>query len=113
MKSHITWRELKEQYPIRIKCGYCVLQDFLYNISPDYYHSGIYGWDADIYILDSSTVLVTGYRPRGNYIINNDFCCTLNENARRFRRLHNVPIENQKRLLLDCLEFHNVIQYKT
>jgi hypothetical protein len=88
------------------------LQDFLCGISPDYYHAGVYGWDADIYILDDTTVLVTGYRPRGNYIINNEFCRILNDNARHFRHLHNAPIENQKRLLLDYFKYHSVIYYK-
>lgn len=42
------------------------MQSLLYYKNPDYYTSGVYGWNADIYQIDSDTVIVTGYRPFGN-----------------------------------------------
>ena len=45
--------------------GYCDLQRLLRYHEPVAYTSGTYGWNADIYQIDSSTVIVTGYRSFG------------------------------------------------
>ena len=49
------------------KVGYCELQNELKNIEPDYYTCGVYGWNADIYIM-SDFIICTGYRPFGQSI---------------------------------------------
>lgn len=33
---------------------------------PYYYTCGVYGWNADVYVLDYNTVIVSGYRPFGH-----------------------------------------------
>ena len=45
---------------------YCGLQDLLRYEAPWGFTSGIYGWHADVYIIDYNTCIVTGYRPFGN-----------------------------------------------
>ena len=45
---------------------YCALQDLLRYESPLLFTSGIYGWNADVYIINYDTCIVTGYRPFGN-----------------------------------------------
>ena len=40
-------------------------QTIFYGQSPAYYTSGVYGWNCDVYIIDSDTVVTTGYRPFG------------------------------------------------
>ena len=110
MKSYITWRELKERYPVRIKCGYCALYWFLYGIEPDYYHTGHYGWDADIYVIDSQTVIVTGYRPRGNYELDRQFIATIENMAHNFYRTHTKKLINQRQAIKDYLKHHNVVK---
>ena len=49
---------------IDVGCG--ELQHLLSHKAPDYYTSGVYGWNADIYKINNNTVIVTGYRPFGN-----------------------------------------------
>lgn len=49
-----------------ISVPYCALQDLLKYESPSCFTSGIYGWNADVYIIDFDTCIVTGYRPFGN-----------------------------------------------
>jgi len=43
------------------RCGYCDLQNILYGIDPEYYNSGVYGWNCDIYITEAGA-FTTGYR---------------------------------------------------
>lgn len=38
---------------------------------PNWYTSGIYGWKADIWIIDSDTCLVLGYAPFGTEKVRN------------------------------------------
>lgn len=45
---------------------YCALQDLLKYDAPLFFTSGIYGWNADVYMIDFDTCIVTGYRPFGN-----------------------------------------------
>ena len=56
---------------------YCGLQDLLRYESPLCFTSGIYGWNADVYMIDYNTCIVTGYRPFGNirpsYALNDVF----------------------------------------
>lgn len=70
-KIRITEKEIKENYKNIYYCNYCNLQNLLTYYQPDYYTKGVYGWNADIYILDFDTVIVTGYRPFGNIKIEN------------------------------------------
>ena len=42
-------------------CGYCDLQNLLYNHSPIAYTTGVYGWNFDVYDVYGLTIC-TGYR---------------------------------------------------
>ena len=66
MKVRVTKKQIMENYPNVIWVGYCDLQFLLSNQSPRYYTANCYGWRADIYEIDPSTVIVTGYGPFGN-----------------------------------------------
>lgn len=46
--------------------GYCDLWYLLKGLERSGYTCGIYGWNADIYIVNDNTAIVTGYRPFGN-----------------------------------------------
>lgn len=50
-----------------IQVPYCKLQQLLNYKSPLTYTEGVYGWNADIYDIGYNAVIVTGYRPFGNY----------------------------------------------
>lgn len=70
-KIRVTEKEIKENYKNIYYCNYCNLQNLLTYYQPDYYTKSMYGWNADIYVLDFDTVIVTGYRPFGNIKIEN------------------------------------------
>ena len=65
-----------------IKVGYCDLQDALKWREPNFYTAGVYGWNADVYVIDAETVIVTGYRPFGNMELSREVIYTLNKCAR-------------------------------
>ena len=66
MKTQITKKAIMSAYRNVIKVGYCDLQNALKCRDPNFYTAGIYGWNADVYVIDCDTVIVTGYRPFGN-----------------------------------------------
>lgn len=66
MKLNVTAKQIKDNYKNIICVGYCDLQYLLRCKDADFYTCGVYGWNADIYKINNSTVIVTGYRPFGN-----------------------------------------------
>ena len=65
MKTQIIKKELLanvDVYSVR----YCALQTAfaVAEMEPIYYTAGVYGWNADVYILKGGAI-VTGYRPFG------------------------------------------------
>lgn len=65
MKVKVTEKQIKEGFKNIICVGYCELQHLLNCKDPEYYTSGTYGWNANIYKINNNTVIVTGYRPFG------------------------------------------------
>ncbi len=49
-----------------VKVSYCDLQYLLYFQEKKFYTSGVYGWNADIYLIGLNTAICSGYRPFGN-----------------------------------------------
>ena len=77
-----------------IDVGYCDLQSLLRYVDPIAYTSGVCGWNADIYKLDSITI-VTGYRPFGNYE-NYDLVHEYEDKARKIAGDYNTPCEERR-----------------
>ena len=69
-----------------IEVGYCDMQDALKWREPNFYTAGVYGWNADVYVIDHDTVIVTGYRPFGNMKLPRDVVETLNKCAESITR---------------------------
>lgn len=63
---NVTRKYVCERFTNIISVPYCALQDLLRYESPCFFTSGIYGWNADVYMIDFDTCIVTGYRPFGN-----------------------------------------------
>jgi hypothetical protein len=62
MKTATTIKAIKDRYNGKIyKCGYCDLQLIFKGIEPDFYNSGVYGWNCDIYVI-GGVAITTGYR---------------------------------------------------
>ena len=65
MKARVTAKQVRESYAYIIQIGYCDAY-YLLGRNPHYYTAGVYGWNADVFHIDQSTAIVTGYRPFGN-----------------------------------------------
>ena len=60
-------KETRKSIMNRYRCvaiGYCDAYYLLHGFYPTYYTSGVYGWNADVYIING-VAIVTGYRPFG------------------------------------------------
>ena len=82
MKTKITKKAIMNAYRNVIKVGYCDIQDALKWREPNFYTAGVYGWNADVYVINYDTVIVTGYRPFGNMERSREVIDTLNKCAR-------------------------------
>ena len=63
MRVQVTKNDVMKQNRFVIRVGYCDLQYLLRFKDSQFYTAGMYGWNADIYQVSPSTVIVTGYRP--------------------------------------------------
>lgn len=81
MKYKTTKKEVLNEYESVISVGYCDLQNLLWYVDPYAYTSGMYGWNADVYVVDCNTVIVTGYRPFGNVDVDCDLCIKFDNEA--------------------------------
>ena len=86
------------------------MQDALIWREPNFYTAGVYGWNADVYVIDCDTVIVTGYRPFGNMELSREVIDTLNKCAKSIT--HYLDYENAKISLRKNLdELASVIEY--
>lgn len=65
-KMNVTQKFVRGSFTHIICVPYCGLQDLLRYETPLRFTSGIYGWNADVYMIDFDTCIVTGNRPFGN-----------------------------------------------
>ena len=65
MKTKVSRKELTRYYNC-IGVGYCALQSLLNYFSPQYYNSGVYGWNFDAYTF-GDVAIITGYRNVPNF----------------------------------------------
>lgn len=63
MKIKVTKKIIKEGFRNIITIGYCDLQYLLHFEDVDFFTCGLYGWNEDIYKINHSTVICTGYNP--------------------------------------------------
>ena len=82
MKTQTTKKAIMGAFENVIRVGYCDMQDALQWREPNFYTAGVYGWNADVYVIDYDTVIVTGYRPFGNMELSREVIDTLNKCAR-------------------------------
>ena len=72
MKSKVTKKAIRENYPKIMAAGYCSMQYLLRGREPVAYSAGVYGWDCDYYEV-GPLLISTGYRPaRGTIATNYD-----------------------------------------
>lgn len=92
-----------------ISIGYADLQFLLQFEDPAAYTCGVNGWNADIYLFDNSTAIVTGYRSFGNFSPDYDIVNQYNQKAHKIREsIYNYDeCKRQNNILLD--EFINYV----
>lgn len=104
MAIKVTKKSIINEYGLnRIVCvPYADLQRTLRNISPVYYTAGVYGWNADIYILDRYAIC-TGYRPFGHIELSREEMKRIEEIAEvysprtaRSQLLHTLEVINER-----------------
>lgn len=104
MKERITMKAIKNGFNNIIEVSYCELSSLLRYSNPNYYTCGVYGWNADIYIINTNTVIVTGYRPFGN-IRNRKIVKKYEEEARKILETKWNYEEQKKYINILLLEF--------
>ena len=62
MKKHITQKDTKNSNYIVLGVGYQDIQHVLSGISPKAYNAGRDGWNYDLYRINDTYSVVTGYR---------------------------------------------------
>ena len=63
MKQHTTIKSIRNNWNKVFRCGYCDLQYIMKYHEPNFYNSGVYGWNCDIYCDYANDIAVTtGYR---------------------------------------------------
>lgn len=73
--NEITKNDIKRQYRIIIRVGYCDLYHLTKRLRKVGYNAGIYGWNYDVFELDYNTCIITGYRAfdKGTIRLSSDF----------------------------------------
>lgn len=108
MKAKTTKKKILNGYDKIICVGYCDLQYLLRHKDAQYYTSGQFGWDSDIYII-GGIAIVTGYRSFGNIKASHDLCKKYEDKARRIIETRDYEIEENQ---LES-EIYNFIQEVT
>ena len=63
MKTHTSMKKIVNQFEKVYQVGYCDLQNIFRHMQPQYYNSGVYGWNCDIYAdYGKDIAITTGYR---------------------------------------------------
>ena len=109
MKTQTTKKAIMSAFENVIKVGYCDMQGALEWREPNFYTTGVYGWNSDVYVIDHDTVIVTGYRPFGNVELSRNVIDTLNacaESAMRHieRHMAKICLENNLEELANGIE---------
>lgn len=93
-------KDILNNYKTVLSVGYCGVDDLLRGETCKFYTAGVYGWNADVYILGDDVALVTGYRPFGtsNY---NDILEKYNNKAKKINSKNYDWEEQKKRLDLN------------
>lgn len=104
-KIKVTQKFINDNFKNIICVGYCDLCFLLKCKEVDYYTSGVYGWNADIYKINNNTVIVTGYRPFGNITSNKlNINKKYNEKARTICNDYTIDYKKQTKKLEKLLE---------
>ena len=92
MKIKTAKRAIMSVFENVIRVGYRDMQSALTWREPNFYTAGVFGWNADVYMIDCDTVIVTGCRPFGNTELSREVIDTLNKCAESITRYLNYDL---------------------
>lgn len=62
-KQQTTIKSIRQNWSKVYRCGYCDLDYIMRGTEPNYYNSGVYGWNCDVYCdFKRDIAITTGYR---------------------------------------------------
>ena len=83
MKTHTTIKNIRNNWRKVYRCGYCDLQNIFRGMEPQYYNSGVYGWNCDIYCdYGRDIAITTGYRNMAGKTIPDELLKKYDDRAR-------------------------------
>lgn len=66
MANRTTKKFVKENFSNVISLPYCAMQSLFDKTERDFYIADTLGWSSDVFTINNTTAVVTGYRPFGN-----------------------------------------------
>ena len=113
MKYRATKKDVTNGYYNIICLGFCDGQNLLSGLDPEAYTCGVYGWNADVYKINSTTALVTGYRPFGNIRPDYDTIREYEKAAEKITHNWNISYEERQKMLTEIRrDFFGVVLNK-
>lgn len=103
-KIRVNKKNILNSYKNVIKIGYSDAQYLLSDQTERYYTCGVYGWNADVYEIDSNTCIVTGYRPFGNIDSNYKTLKKYEDKARQIMLDYSIDYEKRAKKVNKLLE---------
>ena len=108
MKTKVTKNEVMNGYSKVAEIYYCNLQTVLHTMDAKYFTCGVYGWNSDIYEVNESCAISTGYRPFGNVKPNYNIVRLIEKKAKKIyaNKVWKLETKNRKakELLLELFK---------
>ena len=97
-KQHIAIKNIRNNWDKVFRVGYCDLQNIFRYEEPQYYNSGVYGWNCDIYCDYSRNIAITtGYRNMAGQLIPSEILEKYDAIAKEIlKNMWNVPFDELK-----------------
>lgn len=101
MKNHTTMKYIRNNFSKVYRVGYCELEYIYRYEEPQYYNSGVYGWNCDIYIDYSRDIAITtGYRNMAGRVIPSDILNKYSDIAEDIiKNMRSLPYDEVKAAL--------------
>ena len=109
MKTHTPIKFIKNNFRT-FRTGYCELKNIMKYTEPQYYNSGVYGWNCDVYISYKHDIAITtGYRNMTGQLIPREVIEKYNNVAMEIlTNKYNKPFEEVEKALAENMEnFYN------
>lgn len=105
MKIHTTIKNIRNNWNHVFRCGYCDLQHIFRYEEPQFYNSGVYGWNCDIYVdYGRDIAITTGYRNMAGRMIPADLIRKYSDIAEAISKDWRKPYTEIKKALDDNRE---------